>query len=205
MEAPVAASIALAGVLLKLGSYGLLVFCPLLLHPVLLLYIRISLLGRIACSLICTRQWDAKRLIAFSSVVHMGVVTVGVAVGRELGYLCAVLIVVAHGVCSPLLFALAYQLYLASHRRMLTANRGRLSTPLAVLGLFTLLAVNMGVPPFLNLWREVLIFARLLAYAAHALWILLPVAFLSALYNLFIYVRVVHGKESGRGAEISGS
>ena len=134
----------------------------------------------------------------------MGVVTVGVAVGRELGYLCAVLIVVAHGVCSPLLFALAYQLYLASHRRMLTANRGRLSTPLAVMGLFSLLAVNIGVPPFLNLWREVLIFAGLLAYAAHALWVLLPVAFLSALYNLFIYVRVVHGKERGRGAEFSG-
>jgi len=195
---------ALAGVLLKLGSYGLLVFCPLLLHPVLLLYIRIRLLGRIACSLICTRQWDAKRLIAFSSVVHMGVVTVGVAVGRELGYLCAVLIVIAHGVCSPLLFALAYQFYLTSHRRILTANRGRLSAPLAVLGLFSLLAVNIGVPPFLNLWREVIIFVGLLSYAAHALWILLPVAFLSAVYNLFLYVSVVHGKERVCGGEMSG-
>jgi len=81
----------------------------------------------------------------------MGVVTVGVAVGRELGYLCAVLIVIAHGVCSPLLFALAYRFYLVRHRRLLTANRGRLSAPIAVLRLFFLLAVNMGVPPFLNL------------------------------------------------------
>jgi len=151
VEAPVAARIALAGVLLKLGSFGLLLFCPYLLHPVLLLYIRIRLLGSIACRLICTRQWDAKRLIAFSSVVHMGVVTVGVVVGREIGYLCAVLIVIAHGVCSPLLFALAYRYYLVSHSRLLTANRGRLSAPLAVLGLFFLLAVNIGVPPFLNL------------------------------------------------------
>ena len=75
----------------------------------------------------------------------------GVAVGRELGYLCAVLIVIAHGVCSPLLFALAYRFYLVRHRRLLTANRGRLSAPIAVLRLFFLLAVNMGVPPFLNL------------------------------------------------------
>jgi len=99
----------------------------------------------------------------------MGVVTVGVAVGRELGYICAILIVVAHGVCSPLLFALAYRYYLVRHRRLLTANRGRLSTPLAVLGLFFLLAVNMGLPPFLNLWSEVLMFAGLLCYSAHAL------------------------------------
>ena len=151
VEAPVVARIALAGVLLKLGSFGLFIFGPLLLHPVMLLYICIRLLGSIACSLICTRQWDSKRLIAFSSVVHMGVVTVGVAVGRELGYLCAVLIVIAHGVCSPLLFSLAYRYYLTSHSRLLVSNRGRLSAPLAVLGLFFLLAVNMGVPPFLNL------------------------------------------------------
>jgi len=99
----------------------------------------------------------------------MGVVTVGVATGRELGYLCAVLMVIAHGVCSPLLFAIAYRFYLASHSRLLVSNRGRLSAPLAVLGLFFLLAVNMGVPPFLNLWREVLMFCGLLSYAAHAL------------------------------------
>lgn len=75
----------------------------------------------------------------------------GVALGSELGYLCAVRMVIAHGVCSPLLFALAYRFYLARHRRLLTTNRGRLSAPLAVLALFSLLAVNMGVPPFLNL------------------------------------------------------
>jgi len=56
VEAPVSARMALAGVLLKLGSYGLLLFCPLLLHPVLLLYLSIRLLGSIACSLVCTRQ-----------------------------------------------------------------------------------------------------------------------------------------------------
>ena len=93
----------------------------------------------------------------------------GVAVGRELGYLCAVLIVIAHGVCSPLLFAIVYRYYLHRHSRLLILNRGQLSAPLAVLGLFFLLAVNIGVPPFLNLWREVMMFAGLLCYASHAL------------------------------------
>lgn len=129
-------------------------------------------------------------------MVHIGVVTVGVVVGSELGYLCAFLMVVAHGICSPLLFGAAYRLYLGRHRRLLTANRGRLATPIATLTLFLLLAVNMGVPPFINLWREVLMFCCLLPHAAHGLWILLPAAFLGALYNLHLYIRLTHGKES---------
>ena len=196
VEAPVAASMALAGILLKLGSYGLLLFCPLLLHPLLTLYLAVSLLGGVACARVCARQWDAKRLIAFSSVVHMGVVTVGVVVGTELGYLCAYLIVVAHGICSPLLFGAVYRFYQRRHRRLLTSNRGRLGSPIAALTLFLLLAVNMGVPPFLNLWSEVLIYCCLLPYAYHSLWILLPAAFLGALYNLHLYVRLTHGKEA---------
>jgi len=56
VEAPVAARIALAGILLKLGSFGLLLFCPLLLHPVLIVYLSISLLGAVACRSVCARQ-----------------------------------------------------------------------------------------------------------------------------------------------------
>lgn len=151
VEAPVGASMALAGILLKLGSYGLLIFCPLLLHPVFALYLVLALLGAVACSRVCSRHWDTKSLIAFSSVVHMGVVTLGVRMGTELGYLRAFLMVVAHGLCSPLLFGIAYLFYSHSHRRLLVANRGRLASPVSVLTLFLLLAVNLGVPPFLNL------------------------------------------------------
>jgi len=56
VEAPVSASMALAGVLLKLGSYGLLLFSPNLMHPIFLLYLCLRLLGSLACSMICTRQ-----------------------------------------------------------------------------------------------------------------------------------------------------
>ena len=129
-------------------------------------------------------------------MVHIGVVTVGVVVGSELGYLCAYLMVIAHGVCSPLLFGAAYRFYLRRHRRLLTSNRGQLAAPLATLTIFLLLAVNIGVPPFLNLWSEVLMFCCLLPYAAHALWMLLPAAFLAAVYNLHLYVRLTHGKET---------
>jgi len=200
VEAPVAARIALAGVLLKLGSFGLLLFGPLLLHPVLGLYLAVSLLGGLVCSCVCARQWDSKSLIAFSSVVHMGVVTMGVMVGSELGYLCAYLMVIAHGICSPLLFGVVYLLYLRRHRRLLTSNRGQLASPLASLSLFILIAVNMGVPPFLNLWSEVALFCCLLTHAVHALWFLVPAAFLAALYNLYLYVRLTRGVATPQAA-----
>lgn len=56
VEAPVGARMVLAGILLKLGSFGLLLFCPLLLHPVLLLYLVVSLVGAVACGCVCARQ-----------------------------------------------------------------------------------------------------------------------------------------------------
>nr|AKS04075.1 NADH dehydrogenase subunit 4 [Parasagitta setosa] len=196
VEAPVAGSMVLAGVLLKLGSYGLFIFCPLMHHYILLFYLMISILGSILGSYICTRQWDSKSLIAYSSVVHMGVVTIGVVSGSEMGYLCALMMVIAHGVCSPMMFAMAYLLYSNSHTRLLSSNRGLLTIPFMSLFLFLLLAINMGVPPFLNLWSEVLMFISLMTIFSNSLWMLIPIAFLGVLYNLFMYISLSHGKET---------
>ena len=99
----------LAGVLLKIGSYGLLVFIPnVKLNNVLVLYFSLSLLGSLLCSIICMRQGDLKLLVAYSSVVHMSVVTIGFIRGSELGYSCGLMIVMSHGFCSPFLFAFSY-------------------------------------------------------------------------------------------------
>jgi len=78
-------SILLAGVILKLGSYGLLVLA-LCSTVYSYLFIYLSLLGGIVCSLLCCRSWDMKSLVAYSSVVHMGVVTLGAFSGLEVGY-----------------------------------------------------------------------------------------------------------------------
>merc|ERR1719348_327787 len=160
VEAPVAGSIVLAGILLKLGRYGLLLFCPHLGRSILYLYLRLRVWGSIFCSLVCIRQADLKGLIAYSSVVHIGVVTVGVVRGVEIGYSCALLMVIAHGICSPILFALAYLVYNSSHRRVINNNKGRLATPILAFFLFLLLAINIGVPPSVNLWSEVYMFIR---------------------------------------------
>merc|ERR1719283_460930 len=196
VEAPVAGSIVLAGVLLKLGSYGLIVFCPLVKRRVLLIYLSLSILGSVLCRMICIRQWDLKSLIAYSSVVHMGVVTVGVVRGSELGYLCSIIIVVAHGVCSPIIFALAYLVYNSSHTRTISRNKGTLATPIISFFLFLTLAINIGVPPSLNLWREVIMFISILSVMTYSWAFLLVMAFLGAVYNLFMYVSIRQSKES---------
>lgn len=190
-----AGSIILAGVLLKLGRYGLMVFLPFLSHKLLIIYIYVSVIGGVLCSLTCARQWDAKGLIAYSSVVHMGVVSVGLVTGRELGYYCAVVMVIAHGVCSPLLFGLAFYLYSSRHTRLLAQNRGGLSTPVACFFIFSLLAVNMGLPPFINVWAEVIMLPALCIVILSRLPFLIASAFFGVLYNLVIYIILAHGKE----------
>ena len=199
VEAPVAGSMVLAGVLLKLGGYGFILFCPYLNSSILMVYVYLSVLGAIYCSLICLRSYDMKSLIAYSSVVHIGVVTIGVVRGSEIGYKCALIIVIAHGVCSPFLFSLAYYFYVSSHSRVITCNKGFVSLPIMVFLGFVLLAVNMGVPPSINLWREVFMFLRLIELIKNAIFFLFLVAFLSVIYNLFIYVRLRQRKESFYG------
>jgi len=115
----------LAGVLLKLGSYGLLLFLPCIkLNLWLVLSLSIRLVGSSVCSLLCLRQGDMKLLIAYSSVVHMGVVTLGFVRGTEMGYSCGMMMILGHGLVSPFLFAFSFWLYRASHSRLLVNNNG---------------------------------------------------------------------------------
>jgi len=146
------------------------------------------------CGAAALRQHDLKRLVAYSSVVHMGAVGVGLSVGRELGRGGALLMVVGHGVCSPALFRYVYYVYQFTHSRLLCLCRGGRSAPLMLAVLAVLLMVNMGVPPFLNLWREVSVYAALLPLWL-ACWPVVGLSvFLRVGYGLFAYVRVTHGK-----------
>jgi len=150
VEAPVAGSMALAGVLLKLGSYGLYLVMQRGVNTFALVYLVLSVWGRVACCLRCLRQGDLKSLIAYSSVVHIGVVTAGLVMGRELARSGALIIVVGHGLCSPCLFRYAYGLYCNVHRRLIVLGRGGRAHPLIVSILLLLVAINIGVPPSLN-------------------------------------------------------
>lgn len=113
----------LAGVLLKLGSYGLLLFLPFIkLNLIISLYLGLTLVGSFVGSLLCLRQGDIKLLIAYSSVVHIGVVTLGILSGSEIGYSCSLIMILGHGLRSPFIFAFSYWLYSSSHSRLVLNN-----------------------------------------------------------------------------------
>jgi len=150
VEAPVRGSMVLAGVLLKLGTYGLLIFLPYItVNNLLSFYMGMSFVGSIVGSMICVRQGDMKLLIAYSSVVHIGVINVGLIRGREMGHTCAQLMVLSHGLCSPFLFAFSYWRYVSSHSRLLLNNSS--AWPLSAGLLFCLVSLNIRVPPRIGL------------------------------------------------------
>lgn len=98
VQAPVGGSIVLAGILLKLGSYGLFVFFPYIADSAVIpTYFAISLIGGVIRRFICARQFDLKSLIAYSSVVHIGSVTLGLCSQSIIGYNAAIFIVIGHG------------------------------------------------------------------------------------------------------------
>jgi len=106
VEAPIGGSMILAGLLLKLGSYGLILFLPTFkLNTVLVYYYSISLLDSIMRAILRARQGDLKLLIAYSSVVHIGIVRLGLLRGTEMGYCSRIIMIIRHGLCSPFIFA----------------------------------------------------------------------------------------------------
>lgn len=127
VEAPISGSMILAGVILKLGGYGLIrliknfIFIGLNLN----IYIRlIRLVGGFFVSLICLRQRDVKSLIAYSSVSHISLVLAGIITINLYGLFGSVIIIVAHGLCSSGLFCLANFNYERIRRRRFFLNKG---------------------------------------------------------------------------------
>jgi len=149
VEAPLLGSVFLAGIMLKLGGYGLILLSPSL-STSCNLYFYLTLLGGVVCSVICWRSWDLKCVVAYSSVVHIGIVTCGCLSGLDLGFRAALGLMVGHSLCSPVLFVLAYELYLATGSRCF-AHYSSSSLPMSFIGLIGAFAgLNFGLPPFLN-------------------------------------------------------
>ena len=196
VEAPVGGSMFLAGVLLKLGSYGLLLFLPLLkLNYTQSFYFIMGLVGSVVGAVICARQGDMKILIAYSSVVHMGVVTIGFVRGTEIGYSCGLMIIYRHGLVSPFIFSLAFCIYESTHTRLFVYRQR--TGPIMILLLLGLVTLNIGIPPRLGLWSEVMICWTALFFMTRCWPILILMFFLRAVYNLYLYVSCFHSKFSG--------
>ncbi len=203
VEAPTAGSVMLAGVLLKMGAYGLLRFClpmfPEAAHAMATPIMVLALIGIIYGSLVAMVQPDLKKLIAYSSVAHLGFVVLGIFSFHELAVEGAVYQMLNHGVSTGALFLLSGMIYERLHTRQIS-EMGGLATPapvLATLFLITTLS-SIGLPLLNNFVGEFLILLGVLQdrvlYAALAAT---GVVF-SAAYMLWMYQRVFLGKVSAR-------
>ena len=199
VEAPTAGSVILAGVLLKMGAYGLLRFClPLFpvatqtFAPAIVLLALISILYGALVSMV---QPDMKKLIAYSSVSHMGFVVLGIMAMNEVGLSGAIYLMLGHGISTGVLFLIAGMLYDRRHTHLI-AEFGGLATPLPVLSAFFLIAClsSLGLPPLVNWVGEFLVLVGMFRTDwVYAVWAALGVVF-AAVYLLWMYQRVVYGE-----------
>nr|YP_009706295.1 NADH dehydrogenase subunit 4 [Cyclommatus strigiceps vitalisi]ASF90508.1 NADH dehydrogenase subunit 4 [Cyclommatus strigiceps vitalisi] len=201
VEAPVAGSMILAGIMLKLGGYGLLRFLPLMLEVAMkvnYMFIILGLVGGFMVSLICIRQSDIKSLIAYSSVAHMGLVLGGILSLNSWGLSGSLVMMLAHGLCSSGLFCLANVSYERLNSRSFFLSKGMINImPSMSLWWFLLCSSNMAAPPSLNLLGEIMLLNSLISWSIYTMLFLSLISFFSAVYSLFLYSYVQHGNLLG--------
>nr|ALF03374.1 NADH dehydrogenase subunit 4 [Macquaria australasica] len=197
VEAPVAGSMILAAVLLKLGGYGMmrmmLMLEPLtkeLSYP----FIIFALWGVIMTGSICLRQTDLKSLIAYSSVGHMGLVVAGILIQTPWGFTGALILMIAHGLTSSALFCLANTNYERTHSRTMVLARGlQMALPLMTTWWFIASLANLALPPLPNLMGELMIITSLFNWSWWTIALTGTGTLITAGYSLYMFLMTQRG------------
>nr|ALO76907.1 NADH deshydrogenase subunit 4 [Trixagus sp. TRI01] len=198
VEAPVSGSMILAGVMLKLGGYGLVRMLSISSSSVMgfsMFFMSLGLVGGFFVSLICLCQFDMKSLVAYSSVAHMGLVISGILTMSITGVMGSLILMLAHGLCSSGLFCLTNMVYERTMSRSLFINKGMmLVMPFLSLWWFIFCIFNMSAPPSLNLLGELILFMSMLNWESSLLVFISLISFFGAFYSLYLFSLSQHGK-----------
>nr|UUC08027.1 NADH dehydrogenase subunit 4 [Exechonella vieirai] len=191
VEAPISGSMILAGILLKLGGYGLMVITKMTykiktkMYPMIY---SVNLWGALIVSFICMTMTDMKKMIAYSSVIHMNMMVLSILNHSSIGLLGSYLMMISHGLSSPLMFTMASLNYEKNKSRNLLLQQGMAPLqPSLNLMWFLSLAANMAAPPSLNLMSEMMVYMTMMKTSSWMMINIITMTILSAAYNLYLY------------------
>lgn len=206
-EAPTAGSVILAGVMLKLGTYGFLRFglflFPEAAHWAAPMFLTLGTIGIVYGAIVATMQKDLKRLVAYSSVAHLGFIVLGTFALNTEGITGGLLQMVNHGVSTGALFLLVGWLYERRHTRLIAELGGLQKSAPVFAGFFTLVMLSsIGLPGLNGFVGEFLVLTGVFVAAKWYAIIAATGVIIAALYLLWAYQRVFHGPATGDNAKM---
>ena len=199
VEAPTAGSVILAGVLLKMGGYGFIRFSFAMLPEASLYFLpliyTLSIVAIIYTSLVALAQDDMKKLVAYSSVAHMGFVTMGIFTGTAQGLSGALFQMLSHGVVSGALFLIVGVVYDRMHTREIARYGGLVHRmPLYAAVFMVMMLASVGLPGTSGFVGEFLVLVGTFQVNTWAAFLATTGIILGAAYMLYLYRRVIFGK-----------
>nr|YP_010736905.1 NADH dehydrogenase subunit 4 [Pediopsoides anchorides]WEP24779.1 NADH dehydrogenase subunit 4 [Pediopsoides anchorides] len=197
VQAPVSGSMILAGVLLKIGGYGLIRVVFMIefsLFHYSYIWYSLSIYGSFLVSLICFVQGDLKCLIAYSSVSHMGLCLMGFLSLSMWGILGSYFLMISHGLCSSCLFMMSNFYYERLHSRSFFINKGLIYFMPSLTPFWLIMCCfNMGCPPSLNFLSEIMILNSMIMYFFFSYYYFILISFFCSCFSFFLFSYVHHG------------